>query len=346
MADIVTHQDDTRAAAAPGPAPRRKRALLGLIAALAVALTFISGIGTARADTSSWTVNHVYMNLGPPGQSAQSQYYGLIQSLRDAAGHPFRNNVEATQSGDDHSLIRLDLTAPTTDGPVTVQLWFTANNLYLRGFVDSFGTLYQFNDYDLRAAMLPAGNFPASSQALLPAAATSNPPGPSVILPYGSDYTSMTQAAQRNRDNMPISYGALANAVLTLADGSRSGYLNIARALMFMIQYTSESARFYDVWRVMNTIMGNTPIPGTNPPTYPPPPPAYNGVPAAAQEFENNWSGISQYAINLSNGSNPAPYYVGPNAGTLNNFNDVQFHLAEALGIPSQVDPNPLHDEL
>jgi hypothetical protein len=309
-----------------------------LIAALAIALTFISGIGTAKADTPSWTVSHVYMNLGPPGQSAQSQYYGLIQSLRNAAGHTWRNGVEQTQTTDTHSLIRLDLTAPTANGPATVQLWFTANNLYLRGFVDSRGTLYSFNDYDLRAAMMPASSFTSGGN-LLPSAATSNPPGPSVILPFGSDYSSMTQAAQRNRGDMPVSYEALANAFLTLADGSRSGYLPIARAVMFMIQYTSESARFYDVWQVMNNIMGNTPINGVYPP-------AYNGVPAAAQEFENSWSGISQYAISLSNGSNPADYYVGPNAGTLTNFNDVQFHLAEGLGIPSQVSPNPLRDEL
>jgi hypothetical protein len=338
MADIITHQEDTRAVAAPGPAPRRKRALLGLIAALAIVLTtFISGIGTAKADTPSWTVSHVYMNIGRPGQNAQNAYYGLIQSLRDAAGHPWVNRIEATQSGDTHSLIRLDLTAPTANGPVTVQLWFTANNLYLRGFTDGTGSLYYFNDYDLRAAMQPASNFPATSRALLPAAATSN--GPSVILPYGSDYTSMVQAAQRNRSDIPISYEALGNASLTLAAGARSGYQNLARALMFMIQYTSESARFYDVWRVMNNIMGTTPIGNVYPP-------AYNGVPAAAQEYENNWSQISQYALDQSNGTNPAPLYVGPNAGTLNTLYDAQQHLAEAIGIPSQVSTNPLRDEL
>jgi hypothetical protein len=287
MADIITHQQDTRAVAAPGPAPRRKHALLGLIAALAIALTFISGIGTAKADTPSWRVSHVYMNIGPPGGNAHNAYYGLIQSLRDAAGHPWVNNIEATQGGDNHSLIRLDLNAPTANGPVSIQLWFTANNLYLRGFTDGTGSLYYFNDYDLRAAMQPASNFPATSRALLPAAATSN--GPSVILPYGSDYTSMVQAAQRNRSDMPISYEALGNAFLTLAAGARSGYQNLARALMFMIQYTSESARFYDVWQVMNNIMGTTPIGNVYPP-------AYNGVPAAAQEYENNWSQISQYA--------------------------------------------------
>jgi hypothetical protein len=70
-----------------------------LIAALAIALTFISGIGTAKADTPSWTVSHVYMDMPAyPGNNAQSQYYALIQSLRNAAGHPWRNDVEQTQT--------------------------------------------------------------------------------------------------------------------------------------------------------------------------------------------------------------------------------------------------------
>jgi hypothetical protein len=336
MADIITHQDDARAVTAPGPAPRRKHALLGLIAALAIALTtLISGIGTAKADTPNWTVSHVYMNLGQPGQSAQSQYYGLIQSLRNAAGHPWRNNVEQTQTSDTHSLIRLDLTAPLANGPVTVQLWLTANNLYLRGFTDAAGITYSFNDYDLRGAMQPATSFTSGGD-LLPAAATG---GPYVTLPYGSDYNSMVQAAGRGRGDMPISYVALYNAWTGLANAGITGQQSVARAVMFMIQYTSESARFYDVWRVMNNIMGNTPINGVYPP-------AYNGVPTAAQEFENSWGQISQYAINLANGSNPAPLNVGPNAGTLTSFNDVQFHLAEAIGIPTQVSTIPGHDEL
>jgi len=261
--------------------------------------------------------------------------YGLIQSLRNAAGHPWRNGVEQTQISDTHSLIRLDLTAPVANGPVTVQLWLTANNLYLRGWTDAGGTTYSFNDYDLRGAMQPASSFTSGGD-LLPAAATG---GPYVTLPYGSDYNSMVQAAGRDRSQMPISYIALFNAWTGLANAGITGQQSVARAVMFMIQYTSESARFYDVWRVMNNIMGNTPINGVYPP-------AYNGVPAAAQEYENNWSQISQYALDQSNGTNPAPLYVGPNAGTLNTLYDAQQHLAEAIGIPSQVSTNPLRDEL
>ncbi len=33
-----------------------------------------------------------------PGNNAQSQYYALVQSLRNTAGHPWRNDVEQTQT--------------------------------------------------------------------------------------------------------------------------------------------------------------------------------------------------------------------------------------------------------
>jgi hypothetical protein len=328
MADMITHQGDTRAVAAPGPAPGRTCVPLALIAALAIALTsFISGIGTARADTPQWSVSHVYMNLTvAPGQSAQSQYYGLIRSLRNAAGHSWRNNVQMTQLDDIHALIRLDLTLENR----TVQLWFTGNNLYLRGFTDPQGNTYAFNDYDLQGAMRPASAFSSGGDLL--------PRGQYFVLPYGSDYNAMTQAAGRGRDTMPISWIALNASFLSLANApgtpGSTDTQSRARALMFMIQYTSESARFYGVYQVMYNIMGNVLGLGD----------AgryelarYNGLPAADQEFENNWSQISQWVINLTNGRNPAPLYVGPTAGTLYNFNDGQNHLAEGIGMPSEV---------
>jgi hypothetical protein len=339
MADIITHQEDTRAVVAPGPAPGRKHTLLGSIAALAMALTmFISGFGTARADTAQWSVRHVYMNLGSPGQSQQSQYYGLIRSLRDAAGHAWRNNVQMTQLDDIHSLIRLDLTLAGR----TVQLWFTGNNLYLRGFTDPQGNTYSFNDYDLQGAMRPASAF-SSGGDLLPQAARGRQ---YFVLPYGSDYNAMTQAAGRGRDAMPISWLALNQSFLSLANvPGTTNNQSLARALMFMIQYTSESARFYDVYQVMYNVMGNVPGLGDAGLGQPA---RYDGLPAAGQEYENNWSQISQYAINLTNGRNPGPLYVGPSAGTLYNFNDVQNHLAEGIGMPSRVSTtgNYRHTEL
>jgi hypothetical protein len=71
---------------------------------------------------------------------------------------------------------------------------------------------------------------------------------------------------------------------------------------------------------------------------------AYPGVPAAAQEFENSWSQMSQWGIDSSNGRNPAPLWIGPNAGWLRTFFDFTRHVAEAMGLPNSIDLG--HQEL
>jgi Ribosome inactivating protein len=220
-------------------------------------------------------------------------------------------------------LVRLDLSY----GDTTLQLWFTANNLYLRGFTDTNGNTYGFSDFNLqnymRYTVSPASQ-PNANAGLLPAAATG---GAYITLPFASDYNDMVQAAQRGRDTMPISYNDLWGSWTNLANaGGAVDSQAFARSLMFMIQFTSESARFNDVYGVMADIMGNF---GRE----------YNGLPAVQQELENNWSQISQYAINLRNGTTPAPLYVGPNAGTLYWMGDVQARLAEGMGRPFDVSP-------
>jgi Ribosome inactivating protein len=333
MADIITCQEDAAAATAPKPAPSRKHAagvtrtlyrFLGVVAALAITLTaFISGTGTAKADTNQWSVSHVYMGLGNgPSQTQQSQYYGLITSLRNAAGHAWRNNVQMTQLDAIHSLIRLDLTYAGT----TLQLWFTGNNLYLRGFTDTQGNTYSFDDYDLQGAMRPASAFSYGGGLL--------PTGAFYTLPYGSDYNSLVQQAGRGRESMPISWNDMWGSYSNLAnaDGANgaSDVQNFARSLMFMVQFTSESARFYDVYGVMADLMLNygTQVGDAG---------YYYGLPAVQQELENSWSQISQYATNLSNNTNPPDLYVGPSTGTLTSFGDVQARLAEGIAIPTEV---------
>src|SRR5579871_3731907 len=104
MTDIITHQGDAAAAAAPRPAPGRKHAagmtrtiyrLLGLVAALAITLTaFISGTGTAKASVGYGTTGHVYMNLtGNASQDSQNMYTQLIRSLRNTSGYQVPTGV-------------------------------------------------------------------------------------------------------------------------------------------------------------------------------------------------------------------------------------------------------------
>ncbi|MEZ0090823.1 ribosome-inactivating family protein [Streptacidiphilus sp. EB129] len=303
----------------------RRARILSAIAALIISLATCilgTGAGTASADTGPYWISHIYMNIGDTGnQSQQSQYASLITSLRYAAGHDWRNGVMMTQTPQTHALIRLDLSRP--DGS-TIWLWFTPDNLYLRGVTTTSGATFSFNDFDLRGAMQPATAFADSG--LLPPAAWNQ--GAYYQLPFGSSYNSLAQAAGRGRDSMPLSWNDMWNSFydLAYADQTLSNNQSIARDLMFFIQYTSEAARFYDVYGVMSAIM----VDPTN---------NYGNLPPLQQELENSWSQLSQFAIGTSNGTNPPPLYVGPDVPTFNSFGDVQSRLAIGIG-PNDVDPN------
>jgi hypothetical protein len=167
--------------------------------------------------------------------------------------------------------------------------------------------------------------FLATNSNLLPAAATG---GAYYTLPFSSNYDNLIQVAGRDRSSMPISWNDFWNSFYNLAYADQTAASNqaIARDLLFMIQYTSEAARFNDTYGVMSAIMLSAAA-------------FCNGLPALQQEVENSWSQICQYAINQSNGTNPAPLYVGPNAGTLYSFSDVQRYLALGIGTSGDVSP-------
>ena len=65
-----------------------------------------------------------------------------LASLRQAVGNSFRNGVLATQNAG-NELVRVDLTSP---GDHTIWLWFTPNNLYVRGVTAAGGTTCMFNE--------------------------------------------------------------------------------------------------------------------------------------------------------------------------------------------------------
>jgi Ribosome inactivating protein len=163
---------------------------------LAFAVTFagmcLAGMGTAKADVRPGQYTHVYMNVGAQGsQSQQSQYAQLISSLRAAAGHPFRNGVMIT-NGSTGQLIRLTLT--DTESKLSLDLWISPDNLYVRGFTASNGQTYEFQDssYNLYRAMQNngAGEFLGWGVALLS---------------YGSDYNDLVRNAGVGRERLNFS---------------------------------------------------------------------------------------------------------------------------------------------
>jgi hypothetical protein len=296
-----------------GVSRRIKKALLTVMASL-LALTgvAIGGAGTAQADVPPSSIRHVFMNLDDNGsQTMLSQYGQLIQSLRVAAGHDYRNGVMATQDNSFDSLIRLSL----ANGGDQLDLWITPMDLYVRGFTNTFGQTFQFSDPDFNLAsalsQIPNNGVSAVS-----------------TLNFSSNYNSMVQAANRGRENMPISYADLMGSMHNLARASNpygGNQQNVARSLMFMIQYTAEAARFNDVNGVMRAIMVNS---GNR----------YAGLPILQQRLENSWAAMSAFGQRITQNPSSTPVNI-TGVGTLSNWGDVARYLAMILlrlNLPSE----------
>jgi hypothetical protein len=249
-------------------------------------MAIVASAGAAKADVPNNGVGHVWLNLNNPGQGAQSQFSAFITSLRQAAGHDFRGGVYQTQTETSNRLIRADITDPAGN---QVWLWITPSDLYVRGFTSQTnGTTYYFGDDGFNLQMLD----------------------------FGSNYNSMSQAAGRGRDTMLISFNDLVGSVRNLAT---VGYpyggnqQDVARSMMFMIQYTSEAARFWDVYGVMSDIMNSWTA-------------RYDGLPLLQQNLENSWDAISQYGYRVTNDPYTPPTNI-TGVGTFWNWGDVQARL-------------------
>lgn len=303
---------------------------LGVVAVMALMLAlagmFTAGAGAARADVPPGGVTHVFMNIGPgPSGSQRSQYRQLIDSLRNAAGHNFRDSVMETQR-DDVGLIRLTLTV-LPDGNVpqaTATLWITPQNLYVQGYSDNIGHTFVFPDT------------PANVRSRIAMAAQRS----TGQLTFASTYNRLVQAAGRGREAMPISFQELRQSTLALANQriggnpSRDNQREVARALMFMIQFTSEAARIKDVFETMASPLQTSQN-------------DRNGLPPFQQELENDWSRISAYGLNVTQFPTTPPVDVGGQVGTLHNFEDVARRLAMVLSTATSRAPiGPNREEL
>jgi hypothetical protein len=175
-----------------------------------------------------------------------------------------------------------------------------------------------------------------------------NPPvaqGNQGVLNYGGNYSSLSRAARAGRENLVLSFPNLLSVVDTLAtaDNPNNAGNNspmIAQALMFMIQYTSEAARFNDVFNSFARIMM---FPTTDP----------NGrgttrLNSNTLGLENSWDPISNYAIRVSQNSSTPPLWIN-NVGAFFSFSDVARRLAMIQTNPNRRIPpagNPSRTEL
>jgi hypothetical protein len=319
-----------------------------MCAVLTMTALFVGG-NTAKADVPAGFIDDVYMNVAAPGEpgagnNAGYEFYSLIVSLRVTAGHPFRQGTSYLPETMQYpqlnyyvtGLIRMTLTRlprpNTNETGADLVLWFTPNDLYLRGFTTTSGRTYQFNDaqnvggYTLAQHLQMVGY---------------NSPQGVATLNYGSNYNSLTQASQVGRQNLGLSYDSFWDALNNLAytnDNRTFGFdrAHVATSIMRMIQFTSEAARFNDVFGVAHDVMSHS---WSN----------YSGLPLFQQYLENNWGRISAYGFQVSQNPLTTPvtiYGINPNVPdpnntysggqpyTLSSFQDVLRFLAVLAGNP------------
>ncbi|MGF1425480.1 ribosome-inactivating family protein [Kitasatospora sp. LaBMicrA B282] len=301
--------------------PRAGGRALSRLLALAVALLLGATVlgataGQAGADTPDNHISNVTLTLtGEPSTQQQQAYGQLIQGMQEAAAHRWDQNVGQTQTNT-RALLRVDIIQDTR-----LILWFTPNDMYLRGFTTPNGLTFAFNDYPLQQVMADFAAAGSPDRNLLP------PAGGHRQLPYRSSYTALTQAAGRDRSTTTVSYQALLDAQATLRTATPPGRdPAVARALMFFIQYLSEAARFQPVARGMIRIMQD-------------PEAVAPGVPIGLQELENDWSALSRYAYDSLNGNTPPPLTVGPNYGRITSYTQLREVVMLLLGNLNQVPP-------
>ncbi|MER5784854.1 ribosome-inactivating family protein [Streptomyces mobaraensis] len=304
---------------------RLARSLLLSGVGLAMAVTgTLTTAGTAEARTEWRHMSHVYVDLADEGASDHQRdaYSAFIQSLRNAAAG---YNGRETQL-EDVGIIQASLTAPDDQGRRhQVRIWINPSNLYVWGFSNEHGTTFQFNDIN---------------GALGGRLAETDTPRPDVntnvqTLNFGSNYNSLTGAAHRGREAMPISYNDIRASIVQLATvttpSAGSQRENTARSLSLMVQMLPEAARFNDVEGTFRTAMG------TWTPQY--------GLPHQQQELENSWDSLSEYYHRVTAGQNATAPFL-PSIGTVSGAGQVERYVRLTLGRGSMANGDWNHDEL
>ncbi|NEB92484.1 ribosome-inactivating family protein [Streptomyces bauhiniae] len=298
------------------------RAVLTVATALLICFGSVLGTGTerAQADTGTGNVSHIYMDLpDTPSNSLLNSYRLFINSLREAAGHIYRQSVHINQSYEG-GLIRADLNINQAS---RISLWITPQDLYVQGFTNASGETLYFNDVPQNTV-----------NQLLQAAAAQGFNGAATRLPYGGNYNSLRQAAGRGREAMRISHWDIYSSVANLAT-TRVGLLwgdavtYSARSLSLMIQFASEASRFNDVYGVMSASLASS--------SY-----TRDHLPLQQQYLENSWAAMSRFGIDITNNGAASPITV-VGAGTpdssgdptnlrLTTWSDVSRYLGMLLG--------------
>ncbi|RZU38834.1 ribosome-inactivating family protein [Edaphobacter modestus] len=246
----------------------------------------------ASTQAKAVNVRYTYMNFtSSPSTSKQQQYLGLVQGLQTSSAFQYRGlgMTQSTSNEGDADLIQMQLTDVTERYDrsgnrlpnTTLQLWFTADNFYLRGFTNVNGQTFYFveGQYYLPTSFDAAFGY------------QSGPAGWMTSLGYSGNYNSLTSRAGEGRESLNLNYQAFYDSFYTLAYynvAATTPNSRVAQSLLVMIQYLSEAARFTDVRGFISARVGDYSNSDAT-------------LPLFQQYLESNWARISQFGADITN---------------------------------------------
>jgi Ribosome inactivating protein len=178
--------------------------------------------------------------FGNPHQ--ETAYRGMIHAVRDAVGHPIADGaiMETSNTGSDLLVLTIINLFAGSEG-ATVRLYFTAADMYLRGFesVNTHDSAGPDPRLLFQLGQLPNGDFNLGHRLGRPAAEVHT-------LDFDGTYPSIEHAAAESRS--AAEYGLLPtqHAVSTLWDTTTLRTLNrqaVARAVLVLVTTVAEAAR-------------------------------------------------------------------------------------------------------
>lgn len=261
--------------------------------AAAMAVLF-ANIAPAHADVPLNGVVHIYLDLeeGPSGLMAQ-RYTALINRIRDEVSTNYSHNTGITfpTNNQNHGVLRITVRRGTD----SIDFWMRPENMYILGYTiwDNYSRQNRtrgFRGYYLREVLNRVGQGWATANYR--------------ELSYSGSYDDLERPQPGipivNRTFQSLSYGNLRTQFDILRRSVQdtpshgAGAENHRGAIMYFIGMLSESSRLYDVYGQFATAMSRVQT-------------APNHLGALQVDLENNWSYISRYGRQVTNGTFPQP---------------------------------------
>ncbi|WSQ14978.1 ribosome-inactivating family protein [Streptomyces sp. NBC_01231] len=259
-------------------------------------------------------INEVNMFAGNADEQASpllaAQYDRMINSFRAATGPIYRQNVRATTT-DEHRLVRMRV---WRNGSTPVDLIYTADDMYLRGWVVNHpgepSMLYTLaGDHNNRP-------FDLGQE-------TGWNPVNVVRTGVPEDYNRLRNLANPSSDSSDYyqpTFGRenFNNALATLDRAQpnqfpRGDQSRVARALLNLTTFTSEAARYSTISAEIHEALATE---------------STTQLSLRNRSLINKWDKMSDYIIDVTNHTNEPPRHINPYVGTMESFDEARHYAA------------------